>query len=592
MSVALGAIVAAAGLCRRAEAGVVVLSNQTAEKLAATIIDPDGRRMQYALDAKGVAVVPADADVTAAFDAGGRRRRLSLRPSGIYCFRGTGGGVRLEYGELPGVSADRPAPASSPPPREAVYTVAVKILADDAEPTVRRVWEERYRQRLAAASEIFERFCRVRFKVTAVGTWDSNDNAARLQELMQEFEREVKAEPARLAIGFTARYERLRGERRMGGIRGPLRPHVLIREWGRQLAEPDRLEILVHELGHYLGAVHSSEEHSVMRPDVSDRKARARAFSIGFDARNTLILYLVGEELRTRSLLRLCQLPSTTKGVLSGAYRSLAASSPGDDSARRYLALLNRTPGLALASAERRREVFAAAGEVVRAVGEAARRNRHLPEKAAAAGGEPYRLEGDRLSEYYVSRAAAAAGRLPPKVAARAFLLGLGAALDDSDLLRNLPASERFELELESPSEREARLSVLGRPTMRDRRDLAQHFTVSSALTILVGPQAAEGLGILKELRDSRRGGGFSFADYSADLAGILFAEAVREEKVSLSRLAEGFSVADYLPDPSGLKEGIAWNEFVAAYGKSPDRRLLAEREALRKRIISLPGYE
>jgi len=590
--ITLGVILAAAALCSRAEAGVVVLSNQTMERVGVTIVEPDGRRTQYDLDPKGVAAVPADAAVTAIFNDGGTPRRLKLQPSGIYCFRKDARGIRLEYEELPGLPADRPATSSSPPKREEVYTVPVRILADDKEPTVQRVWEKRYRQRLAEASDIFERYCRVRFKVVSVGMWTSNSNATQLQELVQEFEREVKPGPARLAIGFTGQYKELGNERRMGGTRGPLRPHILIREWGRQLAEPDRLEMLVHELGHFLGAVHSSEDQSVMRPDIGDRQARARAFHIGFDARNTLALYLVGEELRTRPLLHLCQLPSATKSVLRGAYRSLAADLPSDTSAPRFLAMLDQSPGLVLAPPERLRAVIAGARTVVQSVSEAARQNRQLSEKVNATAGEAFRCEGDELSEYYVRRAAAAASRLPPNDAAGAFLLGLGAALDDSDLLWNSLAVGQLWRQLESQSERGERLSVLGSPTMQGRRDLAQHFTVSAALTVLVGPEAAEGAGILKEMADARRGSGFSFVDFSADLAGILFADAVSQKKIPLSRLENSFAVADFLPDPSGLKEGIDWSDFVEAYGDVPDRRLFAEREALRKRILSLPGYK
>ncbi len=180
--------------------------------------------------------------------------------------------------------------------------------------------------------------------MVAVGTWHSEDGARDLGQLITEFERTVKPAPARLAIGWTGQYQALRGERHMGGTRGPFRPHVLIREWGHQIAEPDRLEMLVHELGHFLGAVHSAEGRSVMRPDIGDRQARARSFHIGFDAPNTLAMYLVGEELRSRALplVHLCQLPPASKDRLRGVYRLLAAALPDDPAAPRYLAMLDQ----------------------------------------------------------------------------------------------------------------------------------------------------------------------------------------------------------------------------------------------------------
>ena len=49
--------------------------------------------------------------------------------------------------------------------------------------------------------------------------------------------------------------------------------------------------------------------------------------------------------------------------------------------------------------------------------------------------------------------------------------------------------------------------------------------------------------------------------------------------------------MADFLPEPSGLKEGIGWDEFVSSYGYPPDQRLFQERESLRGRILALPSY-
>lgn len=164
----------------------------------------------------------------------------------------------------------------SPAVGQAPYTITVKLLADNKEPTLQRIWEKRYRDRLAAASDVIERCCGVRFKIVAVDTWTSNDDIHDLNQLMEDFMRKVRPEPAQLVIGFTAQFRSLRDDKHIGGARGPFCPYVLIREWGRQVTDPERLEILTHELGHYLGAVHSPEPKSVMRPDLSDWQSRVR----------------------------------------------------------------------------------------------------------------------------------------------------------------------------------------------------------------------------------------------------------------------------------------------------------------------------
>jgi hypothetical protein len=339
------ALFVAAGLFSSpASAGVVVLTNRSRDKVTCTVIRPDGRQTEQSLDRGEVVPLPTAGAVTVAFNDGSEPRRYELRANGIYYFHTDGNRLDLLQQPIPGLSllaANQPA-ASLP---DALCTIPVKILVDDKEPRVRRLWEKEYRQRVAAASEIIERHCRVRFEVVAVDTWASDDAARDFDRLIMEFQRKVNPAPARLAIGFTGQYETLRNDARIGGARGPFRSHILIREWGREITEPERLEILVHELGHFLGAVHSPDPRSVERPDLSDRLSRVRGFRIGFDAPNTLIMFLIGEELRSRPLVHLGQLSPATKDQLRPVYRALAKAMPKDPAAPHYLALLDQPLG-------------------------------------------------------------------------------------------------------------------------------------------------------------------------------------------------------------------------------------------------------
>jgi hypothetical protein len=233
----------------------------------------------------------------------------------------------------------------------------------------------------------------------------------------------------------------------------------------------------------------------------------------------------------------------------------------------------------------------AATTEVVRAIVEAAEEVRDAEGRVRFVGrGE--QLNGDRLTEHLFRQAADAANKLPPEVAAKAYLLGLGIAIDDSSVLRDFPFVGSLCRQVESDEARMRRLAVLGKPTMRGRRDLAQHFTVSCALTVLVGPHAAETAGVLKEVSDARNGSGFSFVDLSADLAGVTFATHVGDAKLSLATLASSFQVEDFLPEGGDLREGIAWEAFRARYGTPQDERFGRQRAAICRRILALPGYQ
>ena len=226
----------------------------------------------------------------------------------------------------------------------------------------------------------------------------------------------------------------------------------------------------------------------------------------------------------------------------------------------------------------------------MRAVTEAARKNRRLPEGTPDRAAVEARLDGDQLTEYYVRQAAPPPGT-PAGGRPRGILAGpgsrpgrLGYAARGADRWHFL-AADRVAL-------------GAGRTPCRARDPYhADTSRLGSAFYCLCRtgrpgrPARAEGIGILRELSDSRGGSGFSFVDLSADLSGIFFATVVGAGKIPLSRLEDGFAVADFLPEPSGLKEGIGWDEFVSSYGYPPDQRLFQERESLRGRILALPSY-
>ena len=108
-------------------------------------------------------------------------------------------------------------------------------------------------------------------------------------------------------------------------------------------------------------------------------------------------------------------------------------------------------------------------------------------------------------------------------------------------------------------------LSALG------RRDLAQHYLVSAALTVSAGSGLAGAMGVFKELDDSRGGTGFSFADLLADRAGIRLAgmatgteqqARLLQQRMGDSQLVE----ADFMPGIEDLPEGVMELEFKQRY--------------------------
>ena len=124
-----------------------------------------------------------------------------------------------------------------------------------------------------------ERDCRLRLQVVGVGAWESDNRIQEFAKSIVEFEQKAKPGRHTLAIGFTSQYALTRGRFHLGGIRAPLATHLLVREWSQVISEAERLEVLLHELGHFLGAAHRPDADSVMRPILADRRIAGRLLS-------------------------------------------------------------------------------------------------------------------------------------------------------------------------------------------------------------------------------------------------------------------------------------------------------------------------
>jgi hypothetical protein len=200
--------------------------------------------------------------------------------------------------------------------------------------------------------------------------------------------------------------------------------------------------------------------------------------------------------------------------------------------------------------------------------------------------------DGDDLTEFYVNRAAKAAAKLPPEVAADAFLLGLGIGLNDANWVRSTPSFGAFCRQIESNDEFSTRVNLIGKPTLGKRHDLALHYMLSAALTVHFGSAAAEKAGLLKEVDDAEGKSGFSFIDLTADLSGIAFAEAVRNKKIKFAQLSDVFPTDNYLPKFDDLQENIPYKDFEKNFGSLDDPRFQKELQKLKNRVKELSGLK
>jgi hypothetical protein len=131
--------------------------------------------------------------------------------------------------------------------------------------------------------------------------------------------------------------------------------------------------------------------------------------------------------------------------------------------------------------------------------------------------------------------------------------------------------------------------------TLGGRVDFAQHFAISAALAAGAGGPFADAVGVYKEVDDSRRGSGFSFADIAADRAGTRFGEAATASATSARKVQAlaraGLRESDVMVAARDLPEAMPEAEFKRRFGgvDAPAyNRMIAEIDG---RIAALPAY-
>jgi hypothetical protein len=222
-------------------------------------------------------------------------------------------------------------------------TIYVKLLVDEEERTIAGAWQKRLKDRVDAASQIINQYCDIQFAVGEFGTWQTDDRLSDFNRSLREFEQEVQPGRGQIAIGFSSQFKFRKGRNGLGGTRGPLSSHILLRESAPNVRERERLEALVHELGHFLGAAHSQDRNSAMRPVIGDGRARATSFRIGYDPINARIVQLVGTEVKTLGVRRFRDLSDITKNRIRDEYEKIARELPADPAAKQFIKYIDRS---------------------------------------------------------------------------------------------------------------------------------------------------------------------------------------------------------------------------------------------------------
>ena len=177
---------------------------------------------------------------------------------------------------------------------------------------------------------------------------------------------------------------------------------------------------------------------------------------------------------------------------------------------------------------------------------------------------------------------AAADGRADPIAANRALILALAAYVNDRVI--HAPGEPRAD-----PRQRPHPVQLRG------RRDLSQHFMTSAALAVGGNDTLSRLIGWYKEVSDSAGGSGFSFADMTANRAGIRFAKLATESPSSAHRLqrlgSRGLTADDFMPPIEALPEGMSRNRFMSRFGDTHPGAYQRMLETIDRRIAERPLF-
>jgi hypothetical protein len=132
-------------------------------------------------------------------------------------------------------------------------------------------------------------------------------------------------------------------------------------------------------------------------------------------------------------------------------------------------------------------------------------------------------------------------------------------------------------------------------PTLAGRGDLSQHFAISAALTGVTDSHIANVIGVFKEVQDSRGGSGFSFADLTADRAGVRFAEQAIRSTTSAQNVQQQVASLNIesaiMPSIAALPEGLQDPEFRRRFERRDSAAYNTVKNEIERRLDQCDFY-
>jgi len=176
-----------------------------------------------------------------------------------------------------------PARAASLPLRE--FKVGVVV---SPEVQTSKKWKAAFEKRLAYASKIFRSAFNIKFVPVSYRDWDTENVTPTMENLIQDLQNRFPLKEVDMIIGL-ARLEEVANPEDVRdlhalGITRPFTGYMVLRYPKVSLFKIQEETVMIHELGHLFGALHTREADTVMAPVV------VRQIPTAFDAENREII--------------------------------------------------------------------------------------------------------------------------------------------------------------------------------------------------------------------------------------------------------------------------------------------------------------
>lgn len=131
--------------------------------------------------------------------------------------------------------------------------------------------------------------------------------------------------------------------------------------------------------------------------------------------------------------------------------------------------------------------------------------------------------------------------------------------------------------------------------SLRDRSDLAKHFTISAVIAAFAGSPVADLVGVFKEMRDLQGTSGFSFSDIAADRAGATLGEVLTaktlQSRAVVTHIVGGVTEDDFIPAIAGLPDNLTRAELERRFGGVGGAGYTSIVDDINRRVAALPLF-